>query len=85
MGEAPKGKTLDRIDNDGPYNKKNCRWATRKEQRANQRPYANTTYLTHNGEKRTLKEWAKITGIHYVTLHARIHRYGYSTKRALSI
>ena len=30
--------TLDRIDNDGHYETGNVRWATRKEQRINQRP-----------------------------------------------
>lgn len=35
MGKRPEGMTLDRIDNDGNYELKNCKWATSTEQNNN--------------------------------------------------
>lgn len=37
MGKRPRGRTLDRRNVNGNYNKRNCRWATLSEQSLNRR------------------------------------------------
>ena len=53
--------TLDRIDVNGNYCPKNCRWATQKEQNLNKRT---TVRIEYNGEFKTESEWADIFSCH---------------------
>lgn len=80
MGKRPAGKTLDRIDNNGNYTPKNCRWVTQKRQLRNTR---RTKFLEFNGKTQSMKDWADELGINYKTLSERI-RKGWSTERALT-
>ena len=59
---------IERCNNDGPYAPWNCRWATRIEQARNTR---RTVHIDFNGERRSVAEWADITGINKYTLYSR--------------
>ena len=73
MGDRPVGRSLDRIDNDGPYCKANCRWATKQEQIWNTRK---ARWIEFNGQRKVLSEWARYFGVSPANVHKLCAVYG---------
>lgn len=72
MGDPPTSKhTIERINNDGDYCKENCKWATRKEQSANQR---SNRKITIRGVTKILAEWCRESGRHRSSINNRLRR-----------
>ncbi len=81
MGYKPLPKlTLERIGNDGHYEKGNVKWATRREQNNNKR---STRWLTHQGRKQTLAQWCRELHLNRKTIWARLNN-GWSDSDALT-
>jgi hypothetical protein len=81
VGRRPsKEYTLDRINNDGNYEKGNVRWATKQQQSRNQ---STNQLLTFNGQIKTIAEWSECLGLKYITIWARLKK-GWSTERCLT-
>lgn len=79
MGERPPGTTLDRIDNDGDYTPKNCRWATSVEQMNNT---SSNRYIEYKGIRQTHTQWSNETGIPVNVIRWR-HNKGWDIKDVL--
>lgn len=74
--------TLDRKNNDLGYNKKNCRWATHREQMNNTKM---NRMITFRNKTKTMSEWARYLEFPYYIINSRINRLNWSTNKALSL
>jgi hypothetical protein len=81
MGERPKDKTLNRIDNDGNYCPENCEWATPKSQSRNM---GSNRLITYKGDTKCITDWAKALGVSRRTLSKRFEK-GWSVEMALTV
>jgi hypothetical protein len=73
MGERPEGRSLDRKDNNGPYSKDNCRWATKQEQIWNT---SKARWIEFNGQRKVLSEWARHFSVTPSHVYAMCRKYG---------
>ena len=80
MGRKPDGFSIERIDVDGDYEPRNCKWADRFEQAKNMRT---NRKIEFGGRCMILSDWAKEVGRHETTLRARI-LMGYPIEMILS-
>lgn len=71
------GLTLERIDNNLDYSKKNCKWLPRSLQSRNRRVVS-----LHYGK--TLNEWAKELGIKCSTMRQRYYVYGWTIDECIT-
>ena len=82
MGPRPTPKhSIDRIDNALGYTPENCRWATAKTQRINQRRQVLHTY---DGITATLKDHANRLGLSYTMVVQRVRLLKWPIEKALS-
>ena len=77
------GLHIDRIDNNGPYSRDNCRFVTQAENNRNRR---NIISITHpeTGETFCAAEWSRKLNGSKVLVYNRIYNHGWTTEEAIT-
>lgn len=81
MGERPKGMSLERLNNNGHYTPKNCKWADATQQANNRR---SSRKILFNGTEKTLAEWSRIVKLPSYLIQERISRLKWSVEKSFT-
>lgn len=73
--------TIERIDVNGDYCPKNCKWIPFAEQARNRR---SCIMVTHNGKTQNLSDWCAELNLDYKRVNNRIKKLGWSFDRAIT-
>jgi len=81
LGQCPTSMSLDRIDNNGHYEKGNVRWADSLTQMNNR---SDNLKFTYKGKTQALSEWSREIGISVGTLWYRFAKARWPIDRVLN-
>ncbi len=79
MGVRPEGHTLERVNNDLPYSKDNCAWATPHDQNRNR---SSNIFVLFEGKKLCLEDAAVKAGIPAYRVRSRLGKGKWSVEAA---